>query len=100
MGQILGSELGKNLFRLALWGAGLASISMMIWTLGPFIEIGGWRPLDNYLIRDAVILIVTAAFAGGAGWQFYRRKKSTEQLAEGIGTAGQTESDGASESAF
>jgi len=93
VGQIFGSELGKNLFRLALWGAGLASISMMIWTLGPLIEIGGYRPFDNYLIRDAVILIVTAAFASAAGLQFYRRKKSAEQLAEGVGAAAQTESD-------
>ena len=59
--QIFRSDLSKNLFRLTLWGAGLASISMMIWTLGPLIDIGGYRPLENYLIREAVVLIVTAA---------------------------------------
>ena len=60
---------------------------MMIWTLGPLIAIGGYRPLDNYLIRDAAILIITAAAAGGVGCSFYRRRKSAEQLAEGIGAA-------------
>lgn len=92
--QMFGSELGKNLFRLALWGAGLASISMMIWTVGPLIEIGGYRPLENYLIRDAVILIITAVAASVAGFNFYKRRKSSEQLAEGIGAAAKDENDG------
>jgi type VI secretion system protein ImpL len=93
MEQIFGSELTKNLFRLGLYSVGLASISMMVWTLGPLIEIGGYRPLDGYITRQAVILILTAAVAGFGGFRFYRRKKSAEQLADGIGAAAQTESD-------
>jgi type VI secretion system protein ImpL len=93
MDQIFGSELGKNLFRLGLYSVGLASISMMVWTLGPLIEIGGYRPLDGYMTRQAVILILTAAVAGFGGFRFYRRKKSAEQLADGIGASAQTESD-------
>ena len=65
----------------------------MIWTLGPLISIGGYRPFENYLIRDATILIITAAAAGGIGLHFYRRRKSSEQLAEGIGAAAKDESD-------
>src|ERR1043165_8812495 len=94
LGNIFRSALGKNLFQLALWGAGLASISMMVWTLGPLIEIGGYRPLQSHLVREAVILIITAAVAGGGGLHFYRRKKSSEQLVEGIGSGAPTESDG------
>src|SRR5262245_19718792 len=90
---LFGSDLSKKLIRLALWGAGLASISAMIWTLGPLVEIGGYRPLQNYLIRDALILIIMAAAATGAGLQFYRRKASSAQLAEGIGGTAATESD-------
>jgi type VI secretion system protein ImpL len=93
LSNIIRSELGKKLIYLGLWGAGLASISMMIWTLGPLISIGGWRPFENYLIRDATILIIMAAAAGGIGWNFYRRRKSSEQLAEGIGAAAKDESD-------
>src|SRR5690349_19620005 len=85
--QLFGSELSKGLFRLFLWGAGLASISMMVWTLGPLIQIGGFRPLDNYLVREAVIMVITATAASFAGFQFYRRRKSSQQLAEGIGAA-------------
>jgi len=93
LSNIFQSELGKRLLYLGLWGAGLASISMMIWTLGPLISIGGYRPFDNYLIRDATILIITAAAAGGLGLRFYRRRKSSEQIAEGIGAAAREESD-------
>src|SRR5260370_14325472 len=84
-------EMGKNLFRLALWGAGLASISMMIWTLGPLIDIGGYRPFENYLIRDAIILIATAAFAGAAGLQVHPRSKTAQQLTASNGAAPPTE---------
>src|SRR6187551_613010 len=93
LSNIFQSELGKRLLYLGLWAAGLASISMMIWTLGPLISIGGYRPFDNYLIRDATILIITAAAAGGLGLRFYRRRKSSEQIAEGIGAAAREESD-------
>ena len=91
--NIFGSDLSRNLFRLALWGAGLASISMIVWTLGPLIDIGGYRPLQNSLARQAVILIIAAAVAGGVGFGFHRRKKSSEQLAEGIGSAAPVERD-------
>src|SRR5216117_3277691 len=75
--QLFRSDLSKNLFRLALWGAGLASISMMIWTLGPLIEIGGYRPFENYLIRDVVIkdkmkdALATLKKAGGKSDYLY-----------------------------
>ena len=59
--QIFRADLSKNLFRLALWGAGLASISMMIWTVGPLINIGGYRPLSNAAGPPS------QSFAGGNG---------------------------------
>jgi type VI secretion system protein ImpL len=93
MGNLFGSQLSKDLIRLGLYAAGLASISMMIWTVGPLIEIGGYRPLENYLIRDGLILVITATVAGFGGWRFYRRRKSSEQIAQGIAAEGKDESD-------
>jgi len=72
--NIFGSDLSRNLFRLVLWGAGLASISMIVWTLGPLVDIGGYRPLQNTLVRQAVILIIAAAVAGGLGLHFHKRR--------------------------
>src|ERR1044072_2601116 len=94
MKNLLGSKLGKDLLYLGLYAVGLASISMMIYTVGGFISIGGWRPVENYYIRDATILIITAAAAGGMGPRILRRRKSSEQLAEGIGEAAKEEDDG------
>ena len=94
MKNLLGSKLGKDLLYLGLYAVGLASISMMIYTVGGFISIGGWRPFENYYIRDATILIITAAAAGGIGFRIWRRRKSSEQLAEGIGEAAKEEDDG------
>ena len=94
MKNLLGSKLGKDLLYLGLYAVGLASISMMIYTVGGFISIGGWRPFENYYIRDATILIITAAAAGGIGLRIWRRRKSSEQLAEGIGEAAKEEDDG------
>src|SRR3954470_1784243 len=93
MQQLFGSDLIKNLVRLGLYGAGIASISMIVWTLGPLIDIGGYRPLEGYITRQAIILLLTAAVASFGGFRFYRRKKSAEQLAEGVGAAGKDESD-------
>src|SRR3954468_4283808 len=93
MQQLFGSDLIKNLVRLGLYGAGIASISMIFCTRGPLIDIGGYRPLEGYITRQAIILLLTAAVASFGGFRFYRRKKSAEQLADGIGAAAQTESD-------
>src|SRR5262245_4402408 len=93
MKNLLGSRLGKDLLYLGLYAVGLASISMMVYTVGGFISIAGWRPFENYYIRDATILIITAAAVGGIGFRFWRRRKASEQLAEGIGEAAKEESD-------
>ena len=93
LGNLFQSDLSKRLLRLVLWSAGLGSIAMIVWTIGPLISIGGYRPLDNYLVRESIIMIITAAAASAVGWQFFKRRKASEQLAEGVGAAGKDESD-------
>jgi type VI secretion system protein ImpL len=76
--------LGKEVLRIVLYGVGLSSLAAVIYLAGPFVAFGDWHPLENYIIRD--ILVVLLVSAGGAfiGFQFWRRKKSSEQIAEGI----------------
>ena len=62
----------------------LGSISAIVWLAGPYVAIGGYRPLENDLTREIVIILLTAAVAGIAGFHFWRRRKSAEALAEGI----------------
>ena len=79
--------VAKELFRIALFGVGITSLAALVWLAGPLIEIGGYRPFGNYYVQAAVIVIIVAIGGTIGGWRFYRRKKSSEQLAEGIAQA-------------
>jgi type VI secretion system protein ImpL len=76
--------LTGNLSRIVLYGLGLGSITSAVYVAGPFVEIGGWRPLDNYIIREALVAILCAAFAGFTGFSFWKRKSSATALAKDI----------------
>ena len=54
------SELANNLFHVVLYGIGFSSIAAVVWLAGPLIEIGGYRPLENYVVREMVVLIIGA----------------------------------------
>ena len=57
---------------------------MVVYTLGPLIAFGDYRPLDNYIVRQIVILVLVAGVGSIGGFKFWRRRKSAKQLAEGI----------------
>jgi type VI secretion system protein ImpL len=79
--------LGKELLRIGLYAIGLTSLAALVMLAGPLIAIGGYRPLENTYVQLAVVTILFAAGAAIGGWQFFRRKKSAEKLAEGIAQA-------------
>jgi type VI secretion system protein ImpL len=81
--------LGKEIIRIILYGVGLGSLASVIYFAGPLIDIGGWRPLENYIVRDIVLLLLTTAAMGMGGFTFYRRRKGAQKIAEGI--AGENE---------
>ena len=56
----------------------------MVWLAGPLIEIGGYRPLENYVVREMVVLIIGAMVMSAGSLRFYRRRKGAEQIAKGI----------------
>lgn len=87
------SGLSGNIFRIVLYGIGLGSVSMLIYTAGPFIEIGGWRPLENYIIREIVILVLVAAVGSLSGWKFWERKKKEKALADNLSAEDKVEDD-------
>ena len=87
--------LGKDILRIALYGVGISSLAALIYLAGPFLAFGDWRPLENYIIRDILVVLLLAAAAGFGGFHFWRRKKRSEQIAEGIAAEGdKQESDG------
>ncbi|MBR1232061.1 type VI secretion system membrane subunit TssM [Bradyrhizobium sp. AUGA SZCCT0182] len=76
--------LGKEIIRIVLYGIGLGSLSAVVYFAGPLIAIGDWRPLENYIIRDIVILLLMTAAAGLGGFTFYKRQKGAQKIADGI----------------
>jgi type VI secretion system protein ImpL len=76
--------LAKQIIRIVLYGIGLGSLCALIYFAGPLIAIGNWHPLESHIIRDITLVLLVAAVASFAGFSFYKRKKSTEKLAEGI----------------
>lgn len=73
-----------DIARIILYGLGLASISSMVYLAGPFIEFGGWRPLDNHIVREIVIVLLVAVAAAIGGFSYWRRRKKAGSLADGI----------------
>ncbi len=85
--------LGKQITRTILYGIGLGSLASVIYLAGPFIAFGDFRPLENHIIREILILLLVAGAASFGGFQFYRRRKGAQQIADGISGADQPVSD-------
>ena len=83
--------LGKDLLRVGIYAVGITSVASLVWLAGPLIVIGGYHPLDSYLIREVVILLLVAAFAGLSGWNFWKRKKAADNIAQGIAVGEQAQ---------
>ncbi|MCI4678282.1 type VI secretion system membrane subunit TssM [Rhodoblastus acidophilus] len=78
------SPIAKDIASILLYGAGVASVSMIVWTAGPYIAFGDYRPLDNYIVREVVIVVLVAVVAAIGGMSFWRRRKNVAALEEGV----------------
>ena len=76
--------LGKQITRTILVGLGLGSLVSVVYFAGPFIAFGDWRPLDNSIVRNVVILLIVAGAASVGGFKFFHRRTAAQQIAEGI----------------
>ena len=85
--------VGKQILMIILYGVGLASVSSMVYMAGPMIAFGDYRPLDSYIVRNIVILLIISGVASFAGFKFYWRRKSAKALADGISADEAKESD-------
>src|SRR5260370_1257513 len=85
--------LPKKITQIILYGIGLGSLAAVIYFVGPFIAIGNWRPLENEVVRQIVILLLVAGAAAIAGFGLFRRRKAGKQIPEGISGAEQTVND-------
>ena len=83
----------KEILRIALYGVGVTSLASVLYLAGPFIVIGGWRPLESYMVREILVVLLLGAAASFGSFQFWRRKKSAKALAEGVSEVEKPESD-------
>jgi type VI secretion system protein ImpL len=85
--------LPKQILKIVLYGLGLGSVAAMVYLAGPMIAIGNYRPLENNIVRQIVILLLVAAFAAFAGFKFWERKKASKALAAGVTQEDQKDND-------
>ncbi|HXN88385.1 MAG TPA: hypothetical protein VN890_03355, partial [Methylocella sp.] len=85
--------MGKDITRIVASGFGLVSIAALVYMAGPFLAFGDWRPLENTIIREVIIVILVAAAAGLAGFTFWRRKAKSAEIAKGIAETPKADSD-------
>ncbi|HKD26542.1 MAG TPA: type VI secretion protein IcmF/TssM N-terminal domain-containing protein, partial [Xanthobacteraceae bacterium] len=83
----------KDILWIVLAGIGLTSVCALVYLAGPLISIGGWRPLESYIVREIVILVLVAAFASVMAFNWNRRKQATAKIVEGIATPDKVEDD-------
>jgi type VI secretion system protein ImpL len=63
--------LAKDILRIVLYGVGLSSLGAVIYLAGPFIAFGDWRPLENHIVRQIAILLLTTVVAGVVGLNLF-----------------------------
>ncbi|MBB4381145.1 type VI secretion system membrane subunit TssM [Bradyrhizobium sp. SBR1B] len=85
--------LAKDIIRIILYGVGLSSLGAVIYFAGPFIAFGDWRPLENHIVRQIAILLLTTAVAAAVGLNLFKRRKNAKEIADGIAGADQPVSD-------
>jgi type VI secretion system protein ImpL len=83
----------RDILYIVLSGIGLTSVCALVYLAGPLISIGGWRPLESYIVREIVILVLVGVFASVMAVNWTRRKKATAKIAEGIATPDKVEDD-------
>src|ERR1700736_1086950 len=83
----------KEILRIVLAGIGLTSVAALIYLAGPLVSIGGWHPLQNYIVREIAVLLLAAVFAAVVSARIVKRKKASAKLADGVATADKLEDD-------
>jgi type VI secretion system protein ImpL len=76
--------LAKDIIRTILYGIGLGSLTALVWFAGPYIAFGDYRPLENYVVRQIVILLLVAGVASLGSFKLWQRIKSGQILTKAV----------------
>jgi type VI secretion system protein ImpL len=81
--------LGKRILRIVLTGVGLTSLAALVYLAGPMIAIGSYHPLESYIVRETIILLLVTGVAAFGSFSFYKHRKNSQKIAEGIAGEGE-----------
>jgi len=63
---------------------GVVALSALIWTAGPLLAFGDWRPFDSVLSRVLVIALLFLLLLLRLVWRVFKRKRSNAALVDGM----------------
>lgn len=69
---------------LLIGSLGLGALSLVVWYVGPLIAIGGWRPLEAAWIRWLLIGLFVLIYALRRTWRWYKTRRASKRLVEGL----------------
>lgn len=78
---------------------GLGILAYMIWSLGPYVHIGDWSPLEPALNRVVLILVIFAGWGLIRLFKAWRNRRKSEQIAKDLEEGTQAEDPAAEQSA-
>ncbi|MGY4598038.1 type VI protein secretion system component VasK [Bradyrhizobium sp. GM22.5] len=81
--------LGKRILRIVLTGVGLTSLAALVYLAGPMIAIGKYHPLESYIVRETIILLLVTGVAAFGSFSFYKHRKNSQKIAAGIAGEGE-----------
>ena len=94
------NPLGLMRNRWLLGGLAFIAFSLVAWSVGDLIVLGGWRPFETQAGRAALIAIAAAAWVGWELWRARRARLENERLLEVLAGGGEgTSSDSAARAA-
>ena len=77
-----------------LYGVGLGSLTALVYLAGPLIAIGGFRPLENYIVREIAILAADRGrWRRSAASSSIAARRTAKALAEGMSEEDKKSSD-------
>jgi type VI secretion system protein ImpL len=84
------NSLGWLRNRWVLGGIGFFAFSLVAWTMGDLLSVGGWRPFDAQWGRAGAIAAAAGAWIGWEVWRARRARIDNERLLEVLAGGGET----------